>query len=412
MRTGGAVRFDGVWKKFRRGPHHNSLRDLIPALARSWARAARPGAAPVPRPQVELEEGEFWALRDVSFEVGPGEALGIIGPNGAGKSTVLKLLTRILRPSRGEAMVRGRVAALLEIGGSLHPDLTGRENVYLQGSIMGMRHAEIARRFDEIVEFSGIPEFLDTPVRHYSSGMTARLGFSVAAHLEADVLIIDEVLAVGDSAFQRKAFERMETMVASGVPTVLVSHQLERVASLCGQALLLAQGRVVQHGTPAECIAAYANLQAGVADEDADDRPDRMRLGSVTLEDPRPVPSGGRIRLRIAGHAPIGVPGPAPVVVVRVRSMQSGNLVFGTNTDTHGVEVPGGPFQLMVELTMNVAPGIYSIECARGRRRPSDDGASEGPTAIVQVSGGPSFSGSVQMLARMGVTGATDEARD
>src|SRR5262249_32297450 len=157
---------------------HDSLRDLIPALARALVR--RPVSD-------ELHREEFWALRDVSFAVQPGEALGIIGPNGAGKSTILKILIRLLRPTHGRALARGRIGSLIEIGGSLHPDLTGRENVYLQGSIMGMRRVEIAGKFDEIVDFSGLSDFIDTPVKRYSSGMTARLGFSVAAHLETDV---------------------------------------------------------------------------------------------------------------------------------------------------------------------------------------------------------------------------------
>ena len=203
-REQGRVRIEQVWKKFRRGERHDSLRDLIPALGRAITRRPKSDA---------LERDQFWALQDVSFRVDPGEALGIIGPNGAGKSTILKILTRLLRPTHGHAEVAGRVGALLEIGGSLHPDLTGRENLFLQGSIMGMKRAEILRKFDEIVEFAGIPEFIDTPVKRYSSGMHARLGFAVAAHLETDVLIIDEVLAVGDAAFQRRAFERMEVMV-------------------------------------------------------------------------------------------------------------------------------------------------------------------------------------------------------
>src|SRR3954466_10657780 len=162
----GAIIFDGVWKKFRRGERHDSLRDLLPALART--RCARDRAEP-------LGEEECWAVRDISFEVGPGQALGIIGPNGAGKSTVLKLLTRILRPTSGRSEVRGRVGALIEIGAGVHPDLTGRENVYLQGAIMGMKRAEVARKFDEIVAFAGVGEFVDTQVKRYSSGMNARL---------------------------------------------------------------------------------------------------------------------------------------------------------------------------------------------------------------------------------------------
>src|SRR5665213_599044 len=169
------VRFDGVWKKFRRGEIHDSLRDLIPAVARHFVR-------PDLRPP--LSEQEFWAVRDVSFDVGMGHALGIIGPNGAGKSTILKLLTKILRPDRGIREVHGRMGMLIEIAAGFHPDLTGRENVFLQGAIMGMKRVEIARKFNEIVEFSEIEDFIDTPVKRYSSGMNARLGFAIAGHVD------------------------------------------------------------------------------------------------------------------------------------------------------------------------------------------------------------------------------------
>src|SRR5205814_3843662 len=196
-----AVVFEGIWKKFRRGERHDSLRDLVPALARGLARRRRP---------LDLAEQEFWAVRDVSFEVGPGEALGIIGPNGAGKSTSLKLLTKILRPTRGQCALRGRVGALIEVAAGFHPDLTGRENVFLQGAIMGMARNEVTRKLDAIIDFSGLHDFVDTPVKRYSSGMNARLGFSIAANLNPDVLVIDEVLAVGDMAFQQRCINRME----------------------------------------------------------------------------------------------------------------------------------------------------------------------------------------------------------
>lgn len=385
----GLIRFDGVWKKFRRGERHDSLRDLIPALGRALLRRPREGG---------LAGREFWALEDVSFEVGPGEALGIIGANGAGKSTILKILTRLLRPTRGRSLVRGRIGSLIEIGGSLHPDLTGRENVFLQGSIMGMRGAEIARKFDEIVAFAGLGEFMDTPVKRYSSGMNARLGFSVAAHLETDVLIIDEVLAVGDSAFQRKAFDRMQAMVNAGVPAVVVSHQLERIATLCGTALLLNRGRVVRRGTAGECIEAYALQQASAPVEGA--AVDGVRLDAIALAPAAPVASGGRARFVISGAAP-GAPGGEPRVAgVRVRSLQTGGLLYAVSTETHALALPAGPFALELELEMNVAPGIYAVETLVWRGRRERD-ARHGPTALVHVSGGPSFSGSVQLNSAM-----------
>jgi len=232
------VEFDRVWKKFRRGLLHDSLRDFLPALARSFAGGPARGEP--------LREGEFWALQDVSFRVEPGEALGIIGPNGAGKSTILKLLIGILRPTRGRALIQGRTGALIELAAGFHPDLTGRENVFLQGAIMGMKRGEIQRQFDRIVEFAEISEFIDTQVKRYSSGMSARLGFAIAAHLDPEVLVIDEILAVGDRAFQRKAFERLAEITRREIPVVIVSHQLERVAELCFDVAVVA----VHHRPP------------------------------------------------------------------------------------------------------------------------------------------------------------------
>ncbi|MDR1727498.1 MAG: ATP-binding cassette domain-containing protein [Acidobacteriota bacterium] len=236
------ITFDNVWKKFKKGERHDSLRDLIPATAKALFRK---------NSSSELEEKEFWAVEDVSFEVKHGEALGIIGPNGAGKSTILKLLTKILRPNRGTCSIVGRTGALIEISAGFHPDLTGRENIYLQGAIMGMRRKEITSRFDEIVDFAGLSSFIDTPVKRYSSGMNARLGFSIAAHLNPEALVIDEVLSVGDVAFQQKCINRMKEFKHNGVAIVFVSHNLQAVSMLCDNALYLknktmAMGKVTQ----------------------------------------------------------------------------------------------------------------------------------------------------------------------
>jgi ABC-type polysaccharide/polyol phosphate transport system ATPase subunit len=387
--SGGRVHIDGVWKKFRRGERHDSLRDFIPAIGRALTR----------RPKSEaLDQDQFWALQDVSFDVEPGQALGIIGPNGAGKSTILKILTKLLQPTHGVAEVRGRVGALLEIGGSLHPDLTGRENVFLQGSIMGMRRAEILEKFDEIVEFAGIPEFIDTPVKRYSSGMHARLGFAVAAHLETDVLIIDEVLAVGDSAFQRKAFERMEMMVKSGVPTIIVSHQLERVAALCQHAVLLSKGRVAFQGEPTQCISVYAKLQSATLA--TGDETDGIMLESIEVTTPVPVASGEPVEVVIRGTA--SARRHHQVVVLRVRSLQTGQMMYAISNQTRGVDLPDGPFELSTRLAMNVAEGMYSIESIVGQST-SDRDVRNGPATLVHVTGGPPFWGGVQMGATMRV---------
>ena len=245
-----AVIFDGVWKKFRRGERADSLRDLIPALTRRMLHGKPP------TDELEDGSGDFWALRDVSFTVRPGEALGIIGPNGAGKSTVLKLLTKILKPTRGTSAVYGRTGALIEVAAGFHADLTGRENIYLQGAILGMKRSEIARTMDAIIEFADLAEFIDTPVKRFSSGMSARLGFSIAAHLDPDVLIIDEVLSVGDMSFQQRCLDRMKLFKSRGVAIVFVSHNLQQVSTLCDRGIYL-QRRVCAQGPVQDALAAY-----------------------------------------------------------------------------------------------------------------------------------------------------------
>ena len=227
---------------FARGSLTGALRATA---GRLLARASR-------RPPKTL-----WALRDVSFRVEPGEVVGVVGRNGAGKSTLLKILSRVVRPTAGEVDIYGRVGSLLEIGTGFHPDLTGRENVYLNGAIIGMRRQEVRRKFDEIVAFAELEEFLDTPVKFYSSGMYVRLAFSVAAHLEPEILIMDEVLAVGDMAFQQKCLEKMKEVGREGRTVFFVSHDLSSVRRLCGRALLLDAGRLVEEGTAGEVADNY-----------------------------------------------------------------------------------------------------------------------------------------------------------
>lgn len=203
---------------------------------------------------------DFWALRDVSFSVQPGEVVGVIGRNGAGKSTLLKILSRITEPTSGRAVMRGRVASLLEVGTGFHPDLTGRENIFLNGAILGMTTAEVRRKFDEIVAFSEVEKFIDTPVKRYSSGMYVRLAFAVAAHLEPEILIIDEVLAVGDAQFQRKCLGKMREVSTQGGRTVLfVSHNMDAISALCTQAVVLAGGRVAHTGNVVEALRLYGD---------------------------------------------------------------------------------------------------------------------------------------------------------
>jgi len=242
------IEFKNVFKKFRKGEEYDSLRDLIPGLMRKAVRNQdRDG----------LKEKEFWALQDVSFRVGRGEALGIVGPNGSGKSTTLKMLSGILVPTRGKIHVKGRLSALIEVGAGFHPDLTGRENIYLNGAILGMDRREIQRKMDTITDFSGVSEFIDTPVKRYSSGMYARLGFAIAAHVDPEILLVDEVLSVGDYTFQGKCIQKMHEILKNGTTVIFVSHNMEAVLSLCDRAILLLGGRVAIEGAPSEVIAEY-----------------------------------------------------------------------------------------------------------------------------------------------------------
>lgn len=272
MNAGGdaVLTMEHVSKRFRRGEIHDSLRDLIPAMASRLGRARRTEG---------VRSKEFWALDDISFEVRRGEAFGIVGSNGAGKSTILKLLSGIMKPTRGTVAVRGRLSALIEVGAGFHQDLTGRENVYLNGTILGMSRDEIRRKFDDIVDFAGLQEFIDTPVKRYSSGMYARLGFSVAAHVDPDLLIVDEVLSVGDYLFQQKCIDRMTSILKGGTTVLFVSHNLHAVSELCQRSILLEKGKLLASGPTDEVIRQYI----GRAQEQRSDQADRVGIRSVTL---------------------------------------------------------------------------------------------------------------------------------
>ncbi|MCU0791566.1 MAG: ABC transporter ATP-binding protein [Opitutaceae bacterium] len=250
-----AIEVSGLSKRYviEHESRHDNLRDTLHHAARKLWRRARWGTG--------FEREEFWALRDVSFSIQPGEVVGIIGRNGAGKSTLLKILSRITEPTSGKVAIRGRVASLLEVGTGFHPDLTGRENVYLNGAILGMSRAEISKKFDEIVAFAEIERFLDTPVKRYSSGMYVRLAFAVAAHLEPEILFLDEVLAVGDGNFQKKCITKIKNIAAeSGRTVLLVSHQMQNIEAMCNTGILLEGGKVAEAGRIGHVLAAYANL--------------------------------------------------------------------------------------------------------------------------------------------------------
>lgn len=227
--------------------------------------------------------GKIWALRNVSFEIDRGEVVGVVGRNGAGKSTLLKVLSRITEPTQGYADIFGRVGSLLEVGTGFHPELTGRENIYLNGAILGMRKAEIQRKFDEIVSFAEIEEFIDTPVKHYSSGMYVRLAFSVAAHLETDILLVDEVLAVGDVAFQKKCLGKMEDVAHEGRTVLFVSHNMGLIQSLCDRGIYLNEGEIKADGSISEAVEAYLRQLDQAGEHDLVRRTDRKGKGEVKL---------------------------------------------------------------------------------------------------------------------------------
>jgi len=255
----------------------DGLRHLIEAVAwtpLTWVRSRR-------AQKTSKVKEEFWALRDVSFSVKQGEAVGIVGRNGAGKSTLLKLLSRITEPTRGRIRYKGRVASLLEVGTGFHPELTGRENIFLNAAILGMKRSDIMRKFDEIVAFSEVERFLDTPVKRYSSGMYVRLAFGVAAHLEPEILVVDEVLAVGDATFQKKCLGRMGNIVEEGRTVLFVSHNMAAISSLCTRALLIDGGRLERSGSPQAVIEEYLSKSRADASLAVSARGDRRGNGRV-----------------------------------------------------------------------------------------------------------------------------------
>jgi homopolymeric O-antigen transport system ATP-binding protein len=250
-----AIRVQGLSKQYVIGAaqsRHENLRELLAARLRALLPGRRGGAPAVER--------EIWALRDISFDIAQGEIIGIIGRNGAGKSTLLKILSRITDPTAGRAELYGRIGSLLEVGTGFHPELSGRENIYLNGAILGMSRREIQQKFDQIVEFSEISRFIDTPVKRYSSGMYVRLAFAVAAHLQPEILIVDEVLAVGDIAFQRKCLNKLEDVSRDGRTILFVSHNISAITRLCSRAVLLDGGRIVEDGPAREVAARYMRV--------------------------------------------------------------------------------------------------------------------------------------------------------
>ncbi|HVS53831.1 MAG TPA: ABC transporter ATP-binding protein [Opitutaceae bacterium] len=297
------IHVEALTKKYRLGVvGATTLRE---DLARLWGRRRIDGSAPD-------DPGEFWALRDLSFAIAPGEVVGVIGRNGAGKSTLLKILSRITEPTSGRATLRGRVASLLEVGTGFHLDLTGRENVFLNGAILGMKRAEIARRFDEIVAFAEVEKFIDTPVKHYSSGMRVRLAFAVAAHLDSEIMIVDEVLAVGDAAFQSKCLGRMSSVARAGRTVLFVSHNMQSVSTLTSRCIVLEGGKCVLDDEPTKAIQTYLRLNRSTeAIFSAPPKPDAPSITHVSLTTSEPGSihrCGAPLVITVRVHAPAPLP--------------------------------------------------------------------------------------------------------
>lgn len=329
----------------------------------------------IKRPFGGVKDAEsIWALRDVSFDVDEGEVVGIIGRNGAGKSTLLKVLSKITYPTSGNVNVKGRVASLLEVGTGFHDELTGRENIYLNGSILGMRKREIEERFDAIVDFSGVEQFIDTPIKHYSSGMRLRLGFAVAAHLEPDVLIVDEVLAVGDAGFQKKCIQAMEGLRNSGRTVLFVSHNLAAVENLCSRGIWIDSGKIRMDGGAKEVIMAYMGSFAGDRVSGSDLSGTENRLGSGEIRytrleylSPDGTPcamtrSGDGLVLRFHYHAEKLTRDPS--FGFRLFT-EMGTLITECGHWMHGIHIPkvepgDGYIELEID-SLNLVPGQYAF---------------------------------------------------
>jgi len=343
------IRVEGLAKRYRLGvrPTYKTLRE---SLVRLGGRGRR-----------RREEEIFWALRDVSFTIRRGDTVGILGRNGAGKSTLLKILSRITEPTEGRAEIHGRVGSLLEVGTGFHQELTGRENVYLNGAILGMKKAEIDRKFDEIVAFAEVERFIDTPVKWFSSGMGTRLAFAVAAHLEAEILLVDEVLAVGDLAFQRRCLGKMGEAARSGRTVLLVSHNMMAIQQLCSSALVLDRGRVVLAGSTADCVQGYLAAMATSGDGQADlSGPEVARQGNGRARFARIelLHDDGRGGAELLFGEPLRVR-----LTVRCEERLVGMGVGFSFLAADGAEVMGSSAQ-EGDLPEVFEPGVHNVECA------------------------------------------------
>jgi lipopolysaccharide transport system ATP-binding protein len=343
-----------VYKKFRKGEVYNSLRDLLPALTGTMFRQ---------RELSESDTREFWALQDISFEAKRGEAFGIIGRNGAGKSTALKILSRIMKPTSGRMVVNGRLSALIEVTAGFHQDLTGRENIFLNGTILGMTKREIESKLDQIIDFSGIEEFIDTPVKRYSSGMFARLGFSVAAHVDPDVLIVDEVLSVGDYVFQQRCMERIHSVIHAGTTVLFVSHNLKSVAEICNRTMLLEHGKVVTIDETDAVIRKYLTA-GGTSKTPQEKKP--VYISSVNVRgrdgEQSTFESGQTAWVDVEVKAREALD---KLAVVIWFTDETQYIIFHTSTERLGFAPfslqPGGTYRCTFELTLNISQGTFHL---------------------------------------------------
>ena len=366
------IRVRGLGKKYSIGGSQEEYLTLRDALVNVFKIPFRR----LTQKDVDQSTNEFWALRNVSFDVHKGEIIGIIGRNGAGKSTLLKILSRITTPTEGEADIFGRVGSLLEVGTGFHPELTGRENIFLSGSILGMRKSEIEERFDEIVKFSEIEKFLDTPVKRYSSGMYVRLAFAVAAHMDTEILIVDEVLAVGDAQFQKKCMGKMEDVARVGRTVLFVSHNMAAIQKLCSRCLLLVSGEVYKDGPVSDVITTYLNMSASVGGVSLAKRVDRKgngdgRLTALFINDSpddqiASVCSGDTVRFHITFK--IQKPISSPIFYLAIYN-NMGTQIIHCNTELQGFE-PGplhGEGEIVCEIPrLPLPPGLYKINIAIG----------------------------------------------
>jgi lipopolysaccharide transport system ATP-binding protein len=342
------------------GRRYEALRDVIADKFRNLCRPRRPST------RVAATTEDFWALKDISFEVRQGEVIGIIGRNGAGKSTLLKILSRITEPTEGRVRIRGRVASLLEVGTGFHPELTGRENIYLNGAILGMSRAEIRRKFDEIVAFAEVEKFLDTPVKRYSSGMYVRLAFAVAAHLEPEILVVDEVLAVGDAQFQKKCLGKMQDVAKGGRTVLFVSHNMNAARTLCSRAILLNRGKVESAGEVDTVVGLYLERTGNRDSSKWESPPGRVTTGPMYFLGVQAKLEGQQPTLKlicIVRLKCMGDSSPKAFIAIDIRDAMGTPLMQAVPISRPFLETIDGIYSINIEVDLPpLIPGRYWID--------------------------------------------------